>query len=129
MDKLETDKFTLEVVDESYLKLTIFSNDQIDKEDIPPVLGFMDKLSSPAPVLLVREGSYSLSVIVQISLYRETKKRISAIAYVDRNYKETVLTKIAKTTYMKAAKVRSFSTETDALDWLSPLEPLSWKAS
>jgi len=50
---------------------------------------------------------------------REVKKQVKAIAYVDRNHKETILTKIAKDTYMKDAKVKSFNNEQDALNWLA----------
>lgn len=128
MDRLETDKFTLEVVDNTYLRLSIFTNDEITREDIPPVLQFMDQFLDPTPVLLVREGAYSLSVIVQISLFLDVKNRISAMAYVDRNHKETVLTKIAKNTYMKDAKVRSFKKETEALEWLSQFDPINRSA-
>ena len=119
MERLETDKFKLEIVGETHLKLAIFTNDEITKEDIPPVLEFMDQFAAPVPVLLIRKGTYSLSVLVQISLYREAKKRIKAMAYVDRNHKDTVLTEIARNTYMKGAKVRSFQDEQDALNWLA----------
>ena len=119
MEILETEKFTLQAVDETHLKLTVFTDGEITKEDIPPVLEFMDQFSAPVPILLVREGSYMLSVLVQISLYREVKEHVKAIAYVDRNHKETVLTKIAKNTYMKDAKVKSFNNEQDALNWLA----------
>ncbi len=127
MNKIKTDKFTLEAVEDSYLKLSIFASNEIVKEDIPDVLEFMDQFSSPAPVLLIRESVYSLSVMVQISLFLEAKRRICAIAYIDRNHKETVLTKIAKNTYFKDAKVRSFRSEADAIAWLEPFGPLCRK--
>ncbi len=119
MEILETEKFTLQAVDGSHLRFTIFTDGEITKDDIPPTLEFMDQYHAPVPVLLVREGSYTLSVLVLIALRREAKRRIKAMAFIDRNHKDTILTKIAKQTYMKDARVKSFDNEQDALDWLA----------
>ncbi len=119
MEILETEKLTLQAVDETHLKLTIFTDGEITKDDIPPVIEFMDQYHAPTPVLLVREGSYILSLLVLIALRQEAKRRIKAMAFIDRNHKETILTKIAKQTYMKDARVKSFDNEQDALDWLA----------
>lgn len=118
IEKLDTEKLTLCVVDNQYLHLIIHTDEEITSEDIPAVVEFLDQFSEPVPILIERQGDYSISAIVQMAMYRGTKRRLKAVAFLDRHHQDSFLTSIAKASYFQHTKVRSFSNKEDAIAWL-----------
>jgi len=118
MDRLETQKLTLCSVDNQYLHLIIHTDEEITTEDMPAVIEFLDQFDGPVPLLVERQGSYSISSAVQMAMYAGTKRRLKAVAYLDRNSRDSAWTKIAEHTYFKHTKVRSFYTKESTLEWL-----------
>lgn len=129
MDRLETDKLTLLVVEGKYLHLTIHSDEEITLEDVPAVVEFLDQFTEPVPILIERRGRYSISAAVQIAMYKGTKRRLKAVAYLERDYLDSLLTRIARVSYFQHTKVKSFYDREDAVEWLksafnsAPIEP------
>lgn len=119
MEQLDTGKLMLRVVNNKYLHLTIHTDEEITAEDIPAVVEFLDQFDEPVPILIERQGDYSISAIVQMAMYRGTKKRLKAVAFLDRHHQDTFLSNIAKVSYFQHTKVRSFYKKEDALEWLN----------
>jgi hypothetical protein len=130
MENLDTGKVRLRVVDNRYLHAEIYTEDEITEADIPAVTGFLDQFEAPVPALIERQGHYSISVLVQIAMMQQTKHRLKAVAYVERNHKDVILTRIAANTYFRDVEVKSFYDRGEALAWLTqffsdqPLLPL-----
>ncbi len=119
MENTDTGKVKLRVVDNHYLHVEIYTDAEITKEDIKPVTDFLDQFSAPVPALIERAGHYSISVFVQIAMLQQTKERLQAVAYIERNHRDTILTRIAASTYFRDIPVKSFFARDEALDWLS----------
>lgn len=134
MDRLDTEKLRLCLVDNQYLHLTIHTDEEITSEDIPSVVEFLDQFNEPVPILIERQGNYSISAKVQMAMYKGTRRRIKAVAYLDRHHRDSFLTKIAKVTYFQHARVMSFYRKQDAVEWLklfyctTPIKPNVYKA-
>lgn len=118
MNKLDTGKLTIQVVGDRYLHMVIYTDGELTSHDIPAVIGFLDQFDGPVPALVERAGNYSISAQVQMELYTQAKRRLKAAAYVDRNRREAVLTKLAAETYFKHTRVRSFLDRQQAVEWL-----------
>jgi hypothetical protein len=119
MDNKDTGKVRLQIVDNRYLYAEIYTNDEITKDDIEPVTNFLDQFDKPVPALIERQGHYSISVLVQIAMMQQTKHRLQAVAYIERNHIDALLTRIAASTYFRDVEVKSFYDRSEALAWLS----------
>jgi hypothetical protein len=119
MDNIDTGKVRIQVVDNHYLHVEIYTDEEITKGDIPSVTGFLDQFSEPVPALIERRGHYAISILVQIAMMQQTKKRLKAVAYIERNHRDVILTRIAASTYFRDVAVKSFYEEDMALQWLS----------
>jgi hypothetical protein len=119
MENKDTGKVRLRVVDNRYLHAEIYTSDEITEDDIKPVTDFLDQFDKPVPALIERQGHYSISVLVQIAMMQQTKHRLQAVAYIDRNHIDAILTRIAASTYFRDVKVKSFYDRSEALEWLS----------
>ena len=119
MENTDTGKVKLRVVDNHYLHVEIYTDVEITKEDIKPVTDFLDQFSAPVPALIERAGHYSISVFVQIAMLQQTKERLQAVAYIERNHRDSILTRIAASTYFRDIPVKSFFDRDEALEWLS----------
>jgi len=119
MENKDTGKVRLRVVDNRYLYAEIYTDDEIIDRDIEPVTEFLDQFDAPVPALIERSGHYSISVLVQIAMMQQTKHRLKAVAYIERNHRDVIMTRIAASTYFRDVQVKSFYTREDALNWLS----------
>jgi hypothetical protein len=119
MESTDTGKVRLRVVDNRYLHAEIYTDDEITQADIPPVTHFLDQFQFPVPTLIERQGHYAISVLVQIAMMQQTKHRLKAVAYVERNHRDVILTRIAASTYFRDVEVKSFYDRNKALDWLA----------
>ena len=119
MEQLDTEKLILRVVDNKYLHLIIHTDEEISADDIPAVVEFLDQFDEPVPILIERQGNYSISAVVQMAMYTGTKKRLKAVAFLDRHHQDVFLTNIAKVSYFQHIKVRSFYKKEDAVEWLN----------
>lgn len=119
MESRDTGKVRLQVVDNRYLHAEIYTEDEITDADIPPVTEFLDQFEEPVPALIERQGHYSISVLVQIAMMQQTKHRLKAVAYVERNHRDVIMTRIAANTYFRDVEVKSFFDRDEALNWLS----------
>ena len=115
----DTGKVRLEVVGNSYLHAEIYTDGEITERDIEPVTEFLDQFAHPVPALIERQGHYSISVLVQIAMMQQTKHRLKAVAYVERNHRDVIMTRIAASTYFRDVQVKSFYDREEALDWLT----------
>jgi hypothetical protein len=134
MEDKDTGKVRLRIVDNRYLHAEIYTNEEITEHDIKPVTDFLDQFDRPVPALIERQGHYSISVLVQIAMMQQTKHRLQAVAYVERDRMDALMTRIAANTYFRDVEVKSFYDRSEALAWLSqffsdkPLIPDSLKA-
>jgi hypothetical protein len=131
MDSKDTGKVRLSIVDDNYLHAEIYTEEEITEQDIKPVTDFLDQFDAAIPALIVRKGHYSISVLVQIAMMQQTKHRLKAVAYIERNHRDVIMTRIAASTYFRDVEVKSFYQQDEALEWLSqffteePLRPAS----
>ena len=119
MESRDTGKVRLRVVDNRYLHAEIYTEDEITETDIAPVTEFLDQFEEPVPALIERQGHYSISVLVQIAMMQQTKHRLKAVAYVERNHRDVIMTRIAANTYFRDVEVKSFFDRDEAFNWLS----------
>ena len=119
MESKDTGKVRLQVEDNRYLHVVIYTEDEITEADIPPVTQFLDQFASPVPALIERQGHYAISVLVQIAMMQQTKHRLKAVAYVERNHRDVIMTRIAASTYFRDVEVKSFYDRDEAKNWLS----------
>jgi hypothetical protein len=105
------------------LHAEIYTEDEITEADIPPVTEFLDQFETPVPALIERQGHYAISVLVQIAMMQQTKHRLKAVAYVERNHRDVILTRIAANTYFRDVEVKSFFDSDEALNWLTQFFP------
>ena len=135
MEKKDTGKVRLDVVDNRYLRAVIYTDDEITEDDIAPVTDFLDQFSVPVPALIERAGHYSISVLVQIAMMQQTKHRLKAVAFIERNHRDVILTRIAASTYFRDVVVKSFYDRGEAVKWLkqyfsaTPLIPEAQQAT
>lgn len=123
MDSTDTGKVKLDIVDGNYLHGVIYTDEEIVENDIPPVTNFLDQFSEPIPALIERKGSYSISVLVQIAMMQQTKHRLKAVAYIERNHRDAIMTRIAASTYFRDVQVKSFFDRDKAIEWLAQFFP------
>ncbi|MES9947073.1 MAG: hypothetical protein ABW080_19140 [Candidatus Thiodiazotropha sp.] len=119
MDMLDTGKVTLCIVDGHYLHAVIYTNGELEEQDIKPVTDYLDRFNAPLPALMERKGRYSISIPVQIAMLQQTKSRLKAVAFIERDHKDVIMTRIAASTYFKDIAVKSFFDMDQAIDWLS----------
>jgi hypothetical protein len=128
MDSTDTGKVKLDIVDGNYLHSVIYTDEEIVESDIAPVTNYLDQFSDPIPALIERKGSYSISVLVQIAMMQQTKHRLKAVAYIERNHRDAIMTRIAASTYFRDVPVKSFFDQDKAINWLTqyfPAEPIT----
>jgi hypothetical protein len=119
MEYTDTGKVRLGVVDNRYLHVEIYTDGDIVKEDVKPVTDFLDQFSAPVPALIERKGHYSISVFVQIAMLQQTRHRLKAVAYLERDHRDVIMTRIAANTYFRDIEVKSFYDRQEALEWLA----------
>jgi hypothetical protein len=119
MEMLDTGKVTLCIADGCYLHVVIYTNDELTEQDIKPVTDYLDRFTEPLPALLERTGHYAISIPVQIAMLQDAKKRLKAVAFVERDHKDVIMTRIAANTYFKDISVKSFYNRDEAIEWLS----------
>jgi hypothetical protein len=119
METIDTGKVTLSIENGQYLHATIYTNGELAEEDIKPVTDYLDRFTSPLPAIIERKGSYSIAIPVQIAMLQQTKRRLKAVAFIERDHKDVILTRIAANTYFKDIAVKSFYDKSEAISWLS----------
>ncbi|MCU7816976.1 MAG: hypothetical protein KZQ81_17705 [Candidatus Thiodiazotropha sp. (ex Rostrolucina anterorostrata)] len=80
---------------------------------------YLNIFNNPIPALIERKGRYSISVRVQIAMLQQTKHRLKAVAFIERDHKDVIMTRIAASTYFKDVAVKSFYDQKEAVIWLS----------
>ncbi|MES9939383.1 MAG: STAS/SEC14 domain-containing protein [Candidatus Thiodiazotropha sp. 6PLUC2] len=118
MHDLDTGKLTLTIEDNRYVAAVIYTNGELVKDDVKQITDYLDRFNEPIPVLIERKGHYSISVLVQIVLMQQTKSRLKAVAFVERNHRDALMTRIASSTYFKEIEVKSFYDKDEAVEWL-----------
>ncbi|MCG8067915.1 MAG: STAS/SEC14 domain-containing protein [Candidatus Thiodiazotropha taylori] len=118
MQNIDTGKINLSLEENRYVLAVIYTNDEIEKEDVKSVTDYLDQFKEPIPILIERTGHYSISVMVQIVMLQQTKNRLKAAAFVERNNRDALMTRIAASTYFKDIEVKSFFKREDAVAWL-----------
>jgi hypothetical protein len=119
MEQLDTGKVTLCIKDAQYLHAVIYTNDELVEQDIKPVTDYLDRFTSPLPAIIERKGHYAIALSVQIAMLQQTKRRLKAVAFIERNHKDVIMTRIAANTYFKDIAVKSFYDKEEAVTWLS----------
>lgn len=123
METKDTGKVRLSVVEDQYLHAVIYTEGEITEDDIEPVVDFFDQFSDPVPALIERQGHYSISILVQIAMMQQTKHRLKAVAYIERNHRDVIMTRIAASTYFRDVDVKSFYDRGEAIEWLQQFFP------
>ncbi|MEW8625542.1 MAG: hypothetical protein AB2551_07315 [Candidatus Thiodiazotropha sp.] len=119
MQNIDTGKITLSLEDNRYVNAVIYTDEEIEKEDVKSVTDYLDHFQEPIPILIERTGHYSISVMVQIVMLQQTKNRLKAAAFVERNNRDALMTRIAANTYFKDIEVKSFFEKQEAVAWLT----------
>jgi hypothetical protein len=52
-------------------------------------------------------------------MLQQTKRRLKAVAFIERDHKDVIMTRIAANTYFKDIAVKSFYDKDTAISWLS----------
>jgi hypothetical protein len=118
MRSKDTGKVRLSSMDEGYLHAEIYADGDITEEDIRPVTEFLDLYSEPVPALIERQGHYAISILVQIAMMQQTRHRLKAVAFVERNHRDVIMSRIAASTYFRDVEVKSFFEREAAIKWL-----------
>ncbi|MCU7934356.1 MAG: hypothetical protein KZQ99_05675 [Candidatus Thiodiazotropha sp. (ex Dulcina madagascariensis)] len=118
METKDTGKVRLSVEENSYLHAVIYTEGEIIEADIQPVTDYLNMFSAPVPALFERKGHYTISILVQITMMQQTKRRLKAVAFIERDRRDALMTKIAASTYFRDVEVRSFYERKMAVDWL-----------
>ncbi len=119
MQNIDTGKIALSVENSRYVNAVIYTNEEIEKGDVKSVTDYLDQFKEPVPILIERKGHYSISVMVQIVMLQQTKNRLKAAAFVERNNRDALMTRIAANTYFKDIEVKSFFEKQEAVAWLT----------
>jgi hypothetical protein len=119
MEQFDTGKVTLCVKDGQYLHAVIYTNGELVQQDIKPVTDYLDRFTSPLPAMIERKGHYAIAIPVQIAMLQQTKRRLKAVAFIERDHKDAIMTRIAASTYFKDIAVKSFYEKEEAITWLS----------
>lgn len=69
--------------------------------------------------LIERQGHYAISVLVQITMMQQTRHRLKAAAFIERNHRDVIMTRIAANTYFRDVEIKSFNDIDEALSLLS----------
>ena len=118
MDYLDTGKLSMEKISETYVLITIYTNQIVTTEAIPAVIDFFSQFNGPVPVMLIRKGEYELTFNSQLALITGGAALFKALAFVDVTPQQKQLTMLAKETYLKEINVESFSNTEEAASWL-----------
>ena len=118
MKTKDTGKVRLCSTDEGYLHAEIYADGDITEDDIPPVTDFLDQFKAPIPALIERKEHYSISILVQIAMMTQTRSRLKAVAFLERNHRDVILSRVAANTYFRDVPVKSFFERKPALEWL-----------
>jgi hypothetical protein len=119
MQNVDTGKISLSIEDNRYVSAVIYTSGEIKKADVKAVTDYLDQFDQPIPIVIERTGHYSISVRVQIIMLQQTKNRLNAAAFVERNRRDVLMTRIAASTYFKDIEVRSFFDKPQAVAWLT----------
>jgi hypothetical protein len=119
MQNVDTGKISLSIEDNHYVSAVIYTSGEIKKADVKAVTDYLDQFDQPIPIVIERTGHYSISVRVQIIMLQQTKNRLNAAAFVERNRRDVLMTRIAASTYFKDIEVRSFFDKPQAVAWLT----------
>lgn len=119
METLDTGKVTLSIKEGHYLHAVIYTNGELVEDDIKPVTDYLDRFAVPLPALIERKGRYAIAIPVQIAMLQQTKMRLKAVAFIERDHKDVIMTRIAANTYFKDIAVKSFYDKDEAISWLS----------
>lgn len=119
METFDTGKVSFRIEDDRYLHAVIYTNGELSAEDIKPVTDYLDLFTLPLPALIERKGRYAISIPVQIAMLQQTKRRLKAVAFLERDHKDVIMTRIAASTYFKDIAVKSFYDKGEAINWLS----------
>lgn len=118
MEYLDTGKLSLKKVSNEYIRVTIYTDEEIDNNETPILLKYFNQFEGKVPLLIDKQGRYALSTGVQLTFIEYASSLFSALAFVDVTPIQRKLTNIASFTYFKGLPVKSFSTEAEATDWL-----------
>ena len=118
MDYLDTGKLSMEKISETYVLITIYTNQIVTTEAIPAVIDFFSQFNGPVPVMLIRKGEYELTFNSQLALITGGAALFKALAFVDVTPQQKQLTMLTKETYLKEINVESFSNTEEAASWL-----------
>ncbi len=118
MEYLDTGKFSLTKVQNQYIQVNIYTDEELKSETLPTVLEYFNQFNGKVPILVNRQGRYALSTEVQLAFMKHASSLFCALAFVDVTPLQRRLTNIASFTYFKGLPVKSFSTEEEASDWL-----------
>ena len=118
MESIDTGKLSIRIGDNLYLHTVVYTDQELTSDDIPEVVRFLDQFDAPLLILLERRGNYSLAPLVQVVMYQQTKYRLEAVAFLDRDERDANLTRIAADTYLQHTRVRSFFDKEEAVNWL-----------
>jgi hypothetical protein len=131
MEILDTGKMILSIEENRYISAVIYTNDELSLDDVHPIEHFLNQFNEPVPALIVRKGRYAVSMLLQIAIMQWIQKRLKAIAYLERDHRDVILTRIAADSYFGQVEVKSFYDRQKAVAWLkknyatTPLSDLS----
>ena len=57
-------------------------------------------------------------------MFKEAASRVKAVAYVDRSYKDKIMSDHADQTYLRGIEVNSFDSMEEAFQWIKQFGPL-----
>ncbi|MDJ0808103.1 MAG: STAS/SEC14 domain-containing protein [Gammaproteobacteria bacterium] len=124
MEDLDTGNFTLSKIGNEYVLAEVYTDHELTLEEAPAVLEYLNRYEGRVPLLVDRQGRYSLSAGAQLAFIKHAKELFSAIGFVDHSPLQRRITQIASITYLSGLPVKSFPERSQAEAWITQFGPL-----
>lgn len=118
MQNIDTDKISLSIEENRYVHAVVHTDDELVKDDIKSIIDYLEQFNEPIPILIERKSRYSISIFAQIQIMQQTKSRLKAAAFIERDHRDALMTRIASSTYFQSIAVKSFYNRQEAVEWL-----------
>ncbi len=124
MNSLDTGRIRVEPKESTYLHFSLYADGEIPEADISLLRNYVDQFSGKVSFIVTRHSDYWLSPGAQKLMFKDAASRVKAVAYVDRSYRDKILSDHADQTYLRGIEVNSFDSFEEACQWIKQFGPL-----
>lgn len=124
MKFFDTGRIRVEPKENTYLHFSLYADGELPEEDISLLRTYLDQFSGKVSFIVTRDSDYWLSPGAQKLMFKDAASRVKAVAYVDRSYRDKILSNHADQTYLRGIEVNSFGSMEKAFQWIKQFGPL-----